>query len=86
MTGPKSLYGEYPHTRDGVPSQDRTVEGVLATRRVVCPLRSRRRTFLFLVMFLRTYRQDALLDNFNSDNEKTVNITYFQNLVNFSMF
>ena len=34
-------------------SQDRTTQGVLATWRVVCLLRSRRRTFLFLISFER---------------------------------
>ena len=33
--------------RDGVPSQYRTTDGVLDTPRLVCLLRSRRRTFLF---------------------------------------
>ena len=45
---------EYPPARDGVPSApppDRTAEGVFATRRAVCLLRSGRRTFLLPVIF-----------------------------------
>ena len=34
------------------PSPVRTTEGVLATRRAVCLLRSRRRTFLYILFFL----------------------------------
>ena len=55
MTEPRALPGGYPRTgaplaRDGVPPWDRTAEGVLATRRAVSLLRSRRRTFLFCAM------------------------------------
>ena len=36
----------------GVPDPGRTTEGVLTTQRVVCLLRSRRRTFLFFLFFV----------------------------------
>ena len=55
--------GTWPGTPGGVPDRvpppggypGRTTEGVLTTRRAVCLLRSRRRTFLFLYCFRKNF-------------------------------
>ena len=41
----------YPPWQGTLPGQVRTTEGVLTTRRAVCLLRSRRRTFFFIHLF-----------------------------------
>ena len=63
----------YP-PRGGYPG--RTTEGVLTTRRAVCLLRSRRRTFLFVCYFnVKSFpgkRYTSYLINFNKSNIKLV--------------
>ena len=48
-TPPQPGMGTPPPARDGLPPWDITAEGVLATRRAICLLRSRRRTVLLFL-------------------------------------
>ena len=76
-TPARSRKGGTP-ARDGVPHPpDRTVDGVLDTRRAVCLLRSRRRTFLYDAYFLKCTAGDktsAITDHGESSMATNINI------------
>ena len=63
---------EYPLAGMGYSPLDRTTEGVLATWRVVCLLRSRRRAFLFafIILFLFRRNKENEIANYEKKDRK----------------